>query len=47
MLQNLSLSWPFLLVTGIASAAAVARVPLWQILAVLAPLGMWMAWPRR
>lgn len=47
MLQNLSLSWPFLLVAGIACAAAVARVPLWQILAVLGPLGMWMAWPRR
>ena len=47
MLQNLSLSWPFLLVAAAACAAAVARIPLWQILVVLAPLGLWMAWPRR
>jgi chromate transporter len=47
MLQNLSLSWPFLLVAAAASASAVARIPLWQILLVLAPLGMWLAWPRR
>jgi chromate transporter len=47
MLQNLALSWPFLLVAAVACAAAVARIPLWQILLVLAPLGMWMAWPRK
>jgi chromate transporter len=45
--QNLRLAPPFLALAAIACGGAILRLPLWQILLVLAPLALWLAWRRR